>query len=127
MTFGTGGRLYHYRLYDPDKRCFQGLSVYTVDLAAPSISDHKFASRACWAGGRWTLEDGWEREFGEGSGVGNFRRFERTESTALDPPDHFARGEVAWVSGGDLPDQMNLNLLGNQISSLDDMTSLSEW
>ena len=49
-TFGADGRLYHYRLFDPQQVRFQGLSVFHVDLAAARILEQWFCSSAHWNG-----------------------------------------------------------------------------
>jgi LPS export ABC transporter permease LptG len=120
-TFGTGGRyLYHYRLYDPDHQTFQGLSVFTLDRSAPRVTEHRFASVAKWSGTTWLLERGWYRTFPADKSVGAFRTFEDGERCALDPPENFARREITLMSGGDLPDQMNILELRKQIETLQD-------
>jgi LPS export ABC transporter permease LptF/LPS export ABC transporter permease LptG len=119
--FGPGGRyLYHYRLYDPDQQAFQGLSVFTLDRAAPRVLEHRFAAFAKWDGGAWRLERGWYRSFSADKSVGEFRTFDTGERCALDPPENFARRETVLSIGGDLPDQMSVAELGKQISSLRD-------
>jgi LPS export ABC transporter permease LptG/LPS export ABC transporter permease LptF len=120
-AFGTGGRyLYHYRLYDPDQRTFQGLSVFTLDRSIPRVLEHRFATLAKWDRDAWVMERGWYRNFPADTSVGTFRTFEKAERCALDPPENFARREITLNVGGDLPDQMSLVDLGKQISSLRD-------
>jgi LPS export ABC transporter permease LptG len=120
-TFGTGGRyLYHYRLYDPDHKTFQGLEVFTLDRAVPRVLEHRFAALAKWNQTAWQLDRGWYRSFPADKTVGAFRTFETGEICAFDPPENFARREITLVTGGDLPDQMNLIELGKQISTLRD-------
>jgi LPS export ABC transporter permease LptG/LPS export ABC transporter permease LptF len=120
-TFGPGGRyLYHYRLYDPDHQTFQGLSVFTLDRSAPRVTEHRFAAVAKWNGNAWLLERGWYRNFPADKSVGTFRTFDNGERCALDPPENFARREITLMTGGDLPDQMNIVDLRKQIETLQD-------
>lgn len=118
-AFGSGGRLYHYQIYDSDRQTFQALTVFTVDRTVPRVLDHRFAASARWSGSGWILETGWHRTLGTDPASGSFRRFDR-ESADLDPPETFARREVSLTFGGDLPDQMTLNELGRQIAVLRD-------
>ncbi|HEX5044540.1 MAG TPA: LptF/LptG family permease [Candidatus Polarisedimenticolaceae bacterium] len=119
-TFGSEGRLYHYSYFDPRAASFQGLSVLSVDWASARILDHRFAQAATWNGREWDLHRGWYRRF-PGAGAAEppeFRRFER-ESVGLDPPDNFARREYLWSNTGELPEQMTLDDLGQQIRLLE--------
>jgi LPS export ABC transporter permease LptG/LPS export ABC transporter permease LptF len=119
-TFGTEGRLYHYRLYDPAEQRFQGLSVYTVDLKTPRILDHRFSATARWNGkqSKWILEKGWYRSFPPDSRVVDYRLFEGPESVQLDPPENFAQREMTLTRAGDFPEQMSRGALGRQIEAL---------
>ncbi len=118
-TFGAEGRLYHYSYFDPRAASFQGLSVLSVDWASARILDHRFAQSASWNGHQWDLHRGWYRRFPAGPGEPQeFRRFEG-ESVSLDPPDNFARREYLWSNTGELPEQMTLEDLGQQIRLLE--------
>lgn len=118
-TFGSGGLLYHYRLYDPATQTFQGLSVYRVDFATPRIVEHRFAEQARWSGSTWTAARGWSRTFPEDlSAGGGYERFETARLEGLDPPDNFARTERLSLVGDDLPEQTPLADLRRQIAWL---------
>lgn len=117
-TFGTEGRLYHYRLYEPGKQRFQGLSVFTVDLSVPALRAQRFASIAEWNGTGWVLKKSWYRTIDESGGAGEYRVQDESEILALDPPDNFTRRETTLAAGSDLPDQLSLSDLGEQISAL---------
>lgn len=121
-TFGNKGRVYHYRLYDPDRQLFQGLSVYTVDLVHPRIVDHRFCATARWdaVARSWVVEKGWYRTFPVGTPGGTYRQFEGPEAADLDPPENFSRKEMSFAVGGDLAEQMGHAALGRQIASLRD-------
>jgi lipopolysaccharide export LptBFGC system permease protein LptF len=120
-TFGAEGRLYHYSYFDPRAASFQGLSVLSVDWNSARILDHRFAQTATWNGRQWELQRGWYRRFPlskESGQASEFRRFDR-ESVVLDPPDNFARREYLWSNSGELPEQMTLEDLGEQIRLLE--------
>ncbi len=118
-TFGQGGRLYQYRLYDPVAQQFQGLSVFTVDRARTRIADHAYAATAKWNGTAWELSDGWKREFPFAGGIGAFKKFSTPEAVTLDPPDTFSQRENTLNVGGDLPDYTSVEELGEQITQLE--------
>lgn len=118
-TFGSQGRLYQYRLYDPDRQRFQGLTVFTVDRKGTRILEHRYAASAQWDGSAWQLERGWTRSFPAGGGVGPFTTFEGPEHATLDPPENFSRREATLAVGGDLPEQLSLDELGTQLASLE--------
>lgn len=116
-TWGNGGRLYHYRFYDPVEERFQGLSAYVVDFQTPRIVSHVSAATARWDGFRWLLSNGWQRTFPDDGSV-DFRRIGTDEPFPFDPPDNFARREATLAEGNDLPDQMSLGELGEEIADL---------
>ncbi len=115
-TFGPDGtRLYHYRLYDPARREFQGLTVLTVDREARTIGDHRFAERARWKADRWEAYGGWRRQFAPE----RLERFSGAQPLALDAPDAFLSQEQRLTAApGDLPDQLSLSQLSEQIRNL---------
>jgi LPS export ABC transporter permease LptG/LPS export ABC transporter permease LptF len=125
-SFGTEGRLYHYRLFDPQTVRFQGLSVYRVDLAHARILEQWFCATARWTGTGWEADKGWYRSFADpspdersGTGVapGEYRRFEKEAITTFDAPDSFTRKERT-LGSGDLPEQTSLRDLDEQIEGL---------
>jgi LPS export ABC transporter permease LptG/LPS export ABC transporter permease LptF len=114
-------RLYHCRLYDPDREDIQGLSVLTLDRDGPTIVDHRFAERARWQDGRgeWELESGWYLEFGEEGSGSVLDVHEGLVSVPLDPPERFTRKELRLTRSLDsLQEQMSLGELDRQIDSL---------
>jgi LPS export ABC transporter permease LptG/LPS export ABC transporter permease LptF len=117
-TFGSEGRLYHYRLYDPDQKTFQGLSVFTLDRSSMRILDQRYAALARWNGVHWDLGNGWLRTFPDNGAVGTYTAYEQDPSVPLDPPDTFARRELGLASGGDLPEQLSVTELAEQIRVL---------
>lgn len=118
-TFGKEGRLYHYRIYDPDARHFQGLSVFTVRFDPPAILEHVFAVSGKGAPGseEWTLERGWRRTFGAGGGAGEFERFDET-TIRFDPPENFERRERTVLAGNDLAEWLSLAEIREEIGAL---------
>lgn len=119
-TIGSEGRLYHYQLYDPEKRMFQGLSVFTVDRdsPAPAVLDHRFMVATSWDGQRWIGAGGWERNFGSAGGQETFRLIERGETVAMDPPENFALKERTLTARGDYTEQVSVRELRRQIEEL---------
>jgi LPS export ABC transporter permease LptG len=117
-TFGSDGRLYHYRLFDPQEVRFQGLSVFKVDLAAARVLEQWFCTSAKWNGSEWVAEKGWYRAFPEPGSVGDYRRFDREEVSVFDPPDNFTRRERSLVAGNDLPQQASIADLNEEIAGL---------
>lgn len=118
-TFGTQSRLYHYRFYDPIQHQFQGLSVLRLDSRGERIVEQVFVASARWNGSAWEVEKGWQWNMPSGvPGRGGFRAFEGPEVVELDPPESFSRREATLTLGSDLPDQMSLEELGQQIRSL---------
>jgi LPS export ABC transporter permease LptF/LPS export ABC transporter permease LptG len=117
-TFGGDGRLYHYRLFDPQEQRFQGLSVFKVDLAAARVLEHWFCASARWNGHAWDAEKGWYRAFPEPGSAGDYRRFDREEIEVFDHPDNFTRREKTIVAGNDLPQQASIADLDEEIAGL---------
>ncbi len=117
-TFGSGGHLYHYRLFDAQDLKFQGLSIFQVDLASARILRQWFCTSATWKDGSWHAEKGWYRAFPEAGAVGEYRPFDAEEITSLDPPENFTRSERSLAAGGDLPDQVSMAELSEQIEQL---------
>ncbi|ANM28866.1 hypothetical protein ABI59_03490 [Acidobacteria bacterium Mor1] len=130
-AFGTGGsRLYHYRLFDPGKRIFQGLSVFELDRSGsrPRIVEHHQSDTAQYVpdlaaavGGEtsnWKLQGGWYRTFPE-QGIGvNEAGPDRT--LELDAPANFERSESRSMGGsGDLDEHLTLAQLQEQIGALE--------
>ena len=117
-TFGSDGRLYHYRLFDPQTLRFQGLSVFRVNLAAARVTEQWFCVSAQWNGTSWSAEKGWYRTFPEAGSAGSYRRFEREDIGAFDKPDSFTQRERSLIAGSDLPHQASIEDLDEQIDSL---------
>lgn len=117
-TFGTGGRLYHYQLFDAREQRFQGLSVFRVDLPDARVLEQWFCATATFRDGAWQAERGWHRTFPEPGAAGEYATFERETIRDLDPPGNFRRSERSLAAGADLADQASLQELANQIAQL---------
>lgn len=117
-TFGSDGRLYHYRLFDSQALRFQGLSVFRVDLARARVLEQWFCVSARWNGRAWESEKGWYRTFPEPGSAGEYRRFEREDVSVFDGPESFTRRERTLVAGDDLPQQASIQDLDEQIAAL---------
>ncbi len=113
-----GSKLYHYRLYVPAKREFQGLSIFTLDRVAPRVVDHHFAEAARWTGDHWEVREGWHRGFDPDV----YEEFGGEPRALLDDPGPLVSQEhrLTAVPGDDLPDQMSVGELATQIRTLAD-------
>jgi LPS export ABC transporter permease LptG len=117
--FGSAGRLYHYRLFDPELRQFRGLSVFTVDLQNPDITSHTTSPTVRWDGKAWKAEGGWSRSFRHDAQTSDLRTLGAGEAIDIDPPEHFSQRERTMVRENDLPEQMSLEDLGAQIRAIE--------
>jgi LPS export ABC transporter permease LptG/LPS export ABC transporter permease LptF len=62
--FGQSDRIYNYDYFDPDKDVFVGLNIYEIDLHQLIIKRRIYAKQATISRqGKWTLENGWVRDF----------------------------------------------------------------
>jgi LPS export ABC transporter permease LptG len=128
--FGSDGRtLHHFVLHDASKDEYQGLSVFTIERAGPRIVDHRFSDRARFDDGVWVLDKGWYRSFSPLDGDSEeapaaeiespLTRYEEPYSLALDiSPDLVEERRWLHHRAEELPDQMSLTELSQQIDSL---------
>lgn len=117
-TFGGDGRLYHYRLFDPQLARFQGLSVFRVDLPSARVLEQWFCASARWTGDSWEADKGWYRTFPEPGSAGEYRRFDRETITEFDAPDNFMRRERTLVAGDEIDKQASIGALDDEIAGL---------
>jgi len=121
-SFGPAGReLYHFRLYDPNSREYLELSTFTLDRETPRVVDHRFSERATWTGETWKLGRGWYRTFSPRNGElgSTLTRYEEPYEIDLDLPDDPIRQRLKLrTAGDDLPDQLSLAELEQQIQTL---------
>jgi len=121
-AFGPAGRqLYHYRMYDPTSHEYLELSTFTLDRSIPRVVDHRFSERATWTGETWRLDSGWYRSFTPRNGElgSTLTRYDEPYEIDLDLPDDPIRQRLRLKSAGDdLPNQMSLAELKEQIHTL---------
>ncbi|HEY6944302.1 MAG TPA: LPS export ABC transporter permease LptF [Candidatus Acidoferrum sp.] len=111
--FGENSKIYNYDVFDPEQNLFGGLSVLELDPADFHLRRRIFAKRARWSEAQhgWALEEGWIRDFSDGS-VTKFETFTTAAPAELsEPPSYFHR-EVKQAF------QMNAGELGNYIEGL---------
>ncbi|MCP3980018.1 MAG: YjgP/YjgQ family permease [bacterium] len=118
-------RLYNYTFYDTKDKSFQGLTVFDIDRETFRITDHRHTERAVWNGEAWDLEGMRHRRFADLT----FEVTDETVTLPLDPPENFDRRARSLAGSSNLPDQMSLKELDEQIRSLEgsglDTTKLS--
>ena len=115
---GDGKTLYHYQVFDPDRKEFQGLTVFTIDRHGPRILDHRYAKKARWRGTTAELEDGWYRRFETEDAEAIYEVFEGVETLTLDPPAQLAAKQMSMSKRGGLEEQMTLKELNREIGVL---------
>jgi LPS export ABC transporter permease LptG/LPS export ABC transporter permease LptF len=89
----TDWKIYYYKLYDPDRDQFGGLSSFELAPHTFQITRRVYAARAEWRENlhKWVLENGWERAF-NGDSVTDFRQFEvETLPHMNEPPSYFKK------------------------------------
>lgn len=111
--FGQQPRIYHYAFFDPAQNLLARLSVLELDPQTFSVRRRLSARQAHWEPQlhTWVLEQGWEREFGQGQTV-RYRPFQAASFRELtEAPAYFQR-EVRESA------QMNWQELGDYITGL---------
>lgn len=91
--FGENSKIYNYDLFDPTQNFFGGLTVLELDPATFHVKRRIFANRARWSEQQnvWILENGWIRDFSDGT-VTNYQPFVATALAELkEPPPYFNR------------------------------------
>jgi LPS export ABC transporter permease LptG/LPS export ABC transporter permease LptF len=83
---GRGQRVYHYALFDPNRRELSALSLYTLNDRQWRLARHTFVERASFSGAEWIGTSGWEATF-RGAGAA-WQPFERRQLN-VEPPDYF--------------------------------------
>jgi LPS export ABC transporter permease LptG len=96
--FGAGSsRIYYYKYFDATDGVMVDLHVYELDPKTFGLTRHIFAERARWeaALNTWIFQDGWSRDFKNGSEVAEgFRPFKGQTSTfpeLQEPPGYFLK------------------------------------
>ena len=93
--FGQSNKIYNYRFFDPDQNVFANLSVFELDPNAFRLKRRIYAARAFWEPhlGRWVLEDGWARDFSDGT-VADYQPFSVRTFKELDEAPSYFKKEV---------------------------------
>jgi LPS export ABC transporter permease LptG/LPS export ABC transporter permease LptF len=122
-AFGPAGRqLYHFRIYDPSRDEYDQLRVFTLDRQTPRVVDYRFSERATRTRDGWELGRGWYGFFtprnGEVADV-TLTRYDEPYQIDLDLPSDPVRERLRLkTAGDDLPDQLSLAELQEQIDTL---------
>jgi LPS export ABC transporter permease LptF/LPS export ABC transporter permease LptG len=125
--FGENSKIYNYDLFDPTQNLFGGLTVIELDPASFRAKRRIFANRAHWSPeqGTWVLENGWIRDFADGT-VANYQQFGATTLAELkEPPAYFNRQvlqafQMSW-------DDLRLYIDGLQRAGFDVSALRVQW
>jgi lipopolysaccharide export system permease protein len=82
---GRDGDIYHYSLFDPQKKALQNLVIYRPAQDAWHLESQLSTPRATYAGGQWVGTNGWQQDF---TGRGRWTAFPQ-RTLPLEPPDYF--------------------------------------
>jgi LPS export ABC transporter permease LptG len=131
--FGSGGvDLYHFRMHEPSKDVYHGLSVFTFDRSAtrPRITGHRFSEVArSRPDDLWELEGGWFRSFDVVEGIGEptkvahiqslLNLYEDPYELELDLPADLME-ERRWLAprGDEVPEEVSVTELKEKIVTL---------
>jgi len=91
--FGKSNKIYNYRFFDPDLNVFANLSVFEIEPNSFRLKRRIYAARAFWEPHirRWVLEDGWVRDFSNGSVTGYHQFAVHTFSELDEAPAYFKK------------------------------------
>ncbi|HYK39439.1 MAG TPA: LPS export ABC transporter permease LptF [Candidatus Eremiobacteraceae bacterium] len=125
--FGENSKIYNYDLFDPTQNLFGGLTVLELDPASFHVKRRVFANRARWSEQQsvWILENGWIRDFVDGT-VANYQPFGATALAELkEPPAYFNRQvlqafQMNW-------DELRLYIEGLQRAGFDVSPLRVQW
>jgi LPS export ABC transporter permease LptF/LPS export ABC transporter permease LptG len=125
--FGENSKIYNYDLFDPTQNLFGGLTVLELDPASFHVKRRVFANRARWSEQQsvWILENGWIRDFADGT-VANYQPFGATALAELkEPPAYFNRQvlqafQMNW-------DELRLYIEGLQRAGFDVSALRVQW
>jgi LPS export ABC transporter permease LptG len=84
---GRGNRIYHYALFDPNRRELLALSLYTIDEKRWRLARHVFVERATFSGAEWIGRTGWDVTF-RGQGQAAWQPLSE-RALNVEPPDYF--------------------------------------
>ncbi|HXV76399.1 MAG TPA: LptF/LptG family permease, partial [Candidatus Polarisedimenticolaceae bacterium] len=114
-----GNTLYHYQLFDPQRREFQGLTVLSIDRHEPRIIDHLYAQKATWLGDKAELDNGWFRSFGDGTTPGAYEVFAGVREIQLEPPAQLVTKQLDSGRHSALGEQLSTRELKDEIAVLE--------
>ncbi|MBS1841381.1 MAG: LPS export ABC transporter permease LptF [Acidobacteria bacterium] len=125
--FGEDSKIYNYDLFDSTQNLFGGLTVLEVDPATFHLKRRIFANRARWSAQQnvWILENGWIRDFADGT-VSNYQPFAATALAELkEPPAYFNRQvlqafQMSW-------DELRVYIDGLQRAGFDVSALRVQW
>ena len=125
--FGENSKIYNYDLFDPTQNLFGGLTVIELDPVSFHAKRRIFANRARWSEQQnvWILENGWIRDFSDGT-VANYQPFGATALPELkEPPAYFNRQvlqafQMSW-------DDLRLYIDGLQRAGFDVSALRVQW
>jgi LPS export ABC transporter permease LptG len=115
-VFGSARRLYGYRVYSPTRHRLDGVSVLDLSPSRLSLQRWIEAERARVVKGQWIFQEGWIREFHEGSET--YEEFRQLVLPLQEGPELFGRREQLLTGTSRLPDQTSFLDLWNQIRDL---------
>ena len=84
---GRGGDIYHYRLFDPERKELAGLTVYHPRSNAWTLGTTLYAERVAF-NGSWKASNGWRQDFTVEPP--RWKPFAERRLGGLEPPDYFA-------------------------------------
>jgi lipopolysaccharide export LptBFGC system permease protein LptF len=107
---GQDNQIYHYSYYDPTRKSFSNLAVYSFETDNFSLTQRFYAQKAFWdtTSGAWLLQKGWKRSFED---EGAIDPFEEQAFRNVEPPDYFVKEEKP-------SDQMSYLELSHYITDL---------
>lgn len=125
--FGENSKIYNYDLFEPGQNLFGGLTVLELDPGTFHVKRRVFANRARWSEEQsvWILENGWIRDFVDGT-VANYQPFGATALAELkEPPAYFNRQvlqafQMNW-------DELRLYIDGLQRAGFDVSALRVQW
>jgi lipopolysaccharide export LptBFGC system permease protein LptF len=115
---GPSGEIYHYIVYNPQRRELSGLTIYEFDESKQQLTRRTFASSAMFdpVASRatnqpaWQAQGGWVREFSAAAQSGSYQPFNAT-TLRLESADYF-------VTEAPEPERMNFGQLRRYIDEL---------
>jgi len=111
-VFGKTNRIYHYTYFDPEKKLFNQLSIFEIDMKKWSLKRRIFARRGVLNGNLFLLKNTWLREFRKDQSL----KFIKTPKLKLYSPESSDYFIKEWKA----PDQMNFYELKKYINELEE-------